>query len=74
MKTRAFRYLKEKGEIKDYDLLIIKEDDNYMEGVSMKDLSEIEKAKLIEIYKEFEEKLQPYMKNYRRFMKNKVIG
>ncbi len=71
MKIKEFMYYKEKEKVtKAYRVLTIKEDDNYIEGVSMLDLSEDKKEEVIAIYKDFEEKLQPFMAQYRKFKKS----
>jgi hypothetical protein len=72
-KVKTFQYLKEEGKLKDYELLVIKDMETCLEGISIHDLSKDEKQKVIDIYNKFEEELQPYMKNYRKFLKTKII-
>jgi len=75
MKVKEVMYRKEDGGTKKYKVLILKEDLSSIEGISMADLSEEEQKKIISIYKEFEEKLDPYYKtNYRKLLKSKITG
>lgn len=73
MKLREFTYQKEDGTTKAYKLLKIKEDATSMEGLSVAELTEEDKAKVIAIYDEFEEKLKPFMKNWRKFIKARMV-
>ena len=73
MKLRHFDYMKDGGQKKGYSLLTLKEDTVSLEGISLADIPEEERAKVIAIYKDFEEKLNPYMKNYRKFLKQKIV-
>ena len=72
MKIKKFQYRKDSGESKHYELLVIKEDAKYMEGVSLKDLSPQGREEVMKVYKEFEEKLTPFMVHYRRFNTNNI--
>jgi hypothetical protein len=72
MNLREFAYQKEDGTRKDYTVLKVKEDATSIEGLSMRDLPEADKAKVIAIYEEFEAKLKPYMKNWRKFLKARM--
>lgn len=73
MKIKSFTYYKEKEKIsKNYRALVIKEDDNYMEGISLNDLPEDKQNEVIKIVADFEEKLLPYMSQYRKFKKSLV--
>ena len=74
MKLREFSYTKEDNSRKDYSLLVLKEDAASVEGISLKDLKEEDRDKVIAIYKEFEEKLNPYMKHYRKFIKGRMVS
>lgn len=73
MKIRLFRYLKEAKEEKDYELMVIKEYDTALEGISMHDMTKADKEKVLAVQKQYEEALEPYMKYYRKFLKNKII-
>jgi site-specific recombinase XerD len=72
MKILAFRYLRESNETKDYEVLQLKDMDTAIEGISIHDLSKEEKEKIIAIQKQYEDALQPYMRNYRKFLKSKI--
>jgi hypothetical protein len=72
MKVKVFKYMKE-NTVKEYDVMVLKEVVGAIEGISVKDIPEGERAKITEIFKEFEEKLNPYMKYYRRFTTDKSI-
>jgi hypothetical protein len=73
MKIEKFTYRKPTGESKSYELLVIKKDASYLEGVSLKELTPVQKEEVIKIYKEFEDKLTPFMSQYRRFNMNSII-
>ena len=74
MKIKSFTYFKEKENItKAYKVLAIKEESAFLEGISLNDLTEEKQKEVIDIYKEFEEKLQPFMKQYRRFNKTSIV-
>lgn len=71
MKVLKFSYKKE-SETKDYELLVLKELVDGWEGLSIKDLPEDKRQELFAIVKEYEEKLNPFIKQYRRFKKDSV--
>ena len=74
MKIKSFTYYKEKEKTtKAYRVLTIKEENDYIEGVSLLDLSEEKQKEVMDIYKDFEEKLQPFMVQYRRFKKSAIV-
>jgi hypothetical protein len=73
MKIREMVYTKKDGATKPYKVLVIKEDATHIEGISLGDLSEEGKEKVIAIYKKFEEELEPFMKNYRMFLKSGIV-
>jgi hypothetical protein len=74
MKIKEFQYYKEKeGMSKNYKVIAIKEDDNYIEGVSLNDLTEEKQNEVMEIVKDFEAKLEPFMAQYRKFKKSLII-
>jgi len=73
MKVQEFTYVKDDDNLKRYKLLILKEDTLSMEGISLLDLPIESQNRVLQIYKEFEEKLNPFMKNYRKFIKVKVL-
>ena len=72
MKTSVFKYLKESGESKDYELMVIKDMKDAMEGISLHDMSKEDKVKVLDIQKKYEEALEPFMKYYRKFLKSKI--
>lgn len=72
MKTSTFKYLKESGEAKDYELMVIKDMKDALEGISLHDMSKEDRAKVVDIQKKYEEALEPYMKHYRKFLKSKI--
>lgn len=74
MKIKTFTYYKEKeGTSKEYRVLTVKEDDTYIEGVSLLGLTEDQQNEVMDIYLEFEKKLQPFMKEWRKFKKSAVL-
>jgi hypothetical protein len=73
MKIKEFQYYKEKEKYsKDYKVIAIKEDDNYIEGISLHDLSEEKQKEVIAIVEDFEKKLEPFMAQYRKFKKSLI--
>jgi len=69
MKIKEIKYRKKDGEeIKDYNLLVLKEDKEYIAGIDLNKLNEEETAKIKSIQEEYEEKLKPFMKAYRNFI------
>jgi hypothetical protein len=73
MKIHEFMYHKSDGLTKSYNVIPLKEDSTYIEGISIGDLNEEDATKVKKIFLEFESKLNPYMKNYRKFTKNKFV-
>ena len=71
-KIKIIQYMKESGERKDYEVLQIKDNQDSIEGISIHDLAKEEKEKVLAIYKQFEEALEPYMKHYRKFLKSRI--
>jgi hypothetical protein len=75
MKIAKFVYEKEeKGQqvTKQYELVVLKETETYLEGISVQDMDPIQREEVIQIVKEFEQKLQPYMNKYRRMLKERI--
>jgi len=72
MKIKEFTYEK-KDYNKNYKILVLNEDSNYLKGISLDDLSEEEVEKLEQIQKEYEENLRPFMKSFKQFKKEKII-
>ena len=74
MKINEFTYSKKTGETKDYEVLILNESEEYVSGISIKELPEDEKDELFEIQKEYEMKLGKFMGNYRQFIRSNIIN
>ena len=72
MNVKVFQYLKENS-YKDYEVFVIKNESEYIEGISVSSLSKEDKERIHKIFKEFEEKLKPYMANWRRFKKSLIV-
>jgi len=73
MKIKVFNYRKLRENVnKDYEVLVIKDMDTSIEGLSIHDLSEPEKKELLSIYEEFEKKLEKFMPYYRKFNKAQI--
>lgn len=72
MKIKEFTYEK-KDYNKDYSLLVLNEDSNYLKGISLNDLTEEEYVNLLEIQEEYEDRLEPFMKHFKQFKKEKII-
>jgi hypothetical protein len=72
MNVKTFQYLKE-NQPKDYEVFVIKSDSEFIEGISVHGLPEEAKKDIHRIFKEFEDKLKPYMKDWRRFSKKNII-
>ena len=75
MKRLRFSYKKKgNGEEKEYDVVVSGSGPDYLNGFDLNKLSEEEQKELIEIQKEYERKIQPYIKiAYRQFLKENVI-
>ena len=74
MRTRDFVYLKAMGERKNYNVLILSENETHLNGVALNYLSEEELTSLTKLQEKYEEDLKPYInKAFRQFLKNKII-
>lgn len=71
MNVQVFQYLKE-GSLKDYEVFVVKNETENIEGLSVHGMSDEDKQEIHAIFKEFEAKLSPYMKNWRRFKKSSI--
>jgi len=68
MTIASFTYTKNDGETTEREVLKLHKNKSYMETVDLGHLSEDEVKELKSIYKEYEEKLSPFMKKaFRRF-------
>ena len=74
MKIREFKYEKKDGKTSEYELLILNESEKYLAGVDLKKLDAAEKEKVKAVVEEFEEKLKPFMKAYRKFIVENIIN
>lgn len=72
MKIKDFAYQKKNGEVSDYSLMILNETDTHVAGIDFKKLSEEEGRQVKLIQEEYEEKLKPFMKAYRNFIKENI--
>lgn len=67
------RYLKDNGEIRNIELLILEDGPDFLKGIDLTILNEMAKEKILKINKEYENKLSPYIKTaFRHFKKNKL--
>lgn len=73
MKIKDFKYKKDAEEEKEYNLLVLEEDEKYMSGINLSYLTEEEQEKVKKIQEDYEAALKPYMKYFRKFLKEKVI-
>lgn len=73
MKIKDFKYKKKNGEESEYSLLTLREDKEYVAGIDLNKLGEEEKEYVIQIQKDYEEKLKPFMKAYRQFIIENII-
>ena len=68
-------YLKESEGAKEYKIIPVNNSNDFLEGFSVKDLSPEDFEKITEIYHEFEEKLEPFVKKaFRRFKKSNILN
>jgi hypothetical protein len=74
MKVSHFKYTKKKtGEVKSYDLLVLKETDTHIGGIDYSKLDEDEVREVTMIQMEYEKVLHPFVKKaYKNFIKENV--
>ena len=72
MKFRDFKYQKKNGEVNDYSLMILNETDTHLAGIDFNKLSVEEVEEVKKIQKEYEDKLNPYLKAFRNFIKENI--
>jgi len=74
MKEATFKYQK-KGteEVKEYSVVIIKENKETIEGISIGTFTPEDQKRVRDIVADFEEKLEPFMDQYRRFNKESIL-
>lgn len=75
MKFKNFTYKKKKDkEIKDYLVLITRDDQTHFGGIDLTKLDEDEIKILLEVQKEYETNMRPFVeKAYRMYIKENVI-
>lgn len=74
MKLENFKYKKKNTEeLKDYNLLVLREDDEHISGINLEYLTPEETESVKNIQLDYEQKLQPYLKAYRSFIKENII-
>ncbi len=74
MKIKDFKYEKKNGEKGEYSVIVINDGNEYISGIDLNKLDNEEKEKVKEVVLEFEEKLKPYMKAYRKFIVENIIN
>lgn len=73
MVIKKFMYQKDE-QVKSYSVSVLRESASDLEGLSLDNLSEEEYKEVVAIFKEFETKLNPYVKKaWRKFSTNKII-
>jgi len=72
VKFRDFKYQKKNGEVNDYSLMILNETDTHLAGIDFNKLSVEEVEEVKKIQKEYEDKLNPYLKAFRNFIKENI--
>ncbi|MFW6225337.1 MAG: hypothetical protein ACOC3V_00085 [bacterium] len=72
MKLKEFDYKKE-DKVKGYKILVLHEDDKYVKGINVQNLSPEEAEELFTIQSDYEDSLKKFMKNYRQFKKENIL-
>jgi hypothetical protein len=70
MKILKGEYLKENFYEK-IEVLVLNDVPEYIKGIALHKLSEDQKKELLEIQSAYEEKLQPFMTNFRQYKKER---
>lgn len=71
MTIKKFMYLKEgSSDQKEYEILLLNKDEGHENGIALNYLNEEDRSKLIDIVKNYEEQLKPFMKHFRNFKKS----
>lgn len=73
MKRYKFLYEKANGDQNEYDLMITNSTPDRFYGIDLNKLNEEEKEQAIAIQEEYEEKMKPFMKAFRQFIKENII-
>ena len=75
MKIEEFRYRKKDSDaVNDYSLLILNENSSHIAGIALNKLTEDEKAVLLSVQENYELKKKPFMKAYRSFIRDNIVG
>jgi len=74
MNVKKFKYEKKNGEKGDYNLIVLNDGNEYISGIDLNKLSEEDQGKVKDIVEEFEGKLKPFMKAYRKFIVENIIN
>ena len=69
-----FAYEKKEGEIKEHTLLVLDEKEKHRSGLDLILLTKEEVEEVIKIQKEYEVKMEPFVKKaYRSFLLEKIV-
>jgi 2-oxo-4-hydroxy-4-carboxy--5-ureidoimidazoline (OHCU) decarboxylase len=75
MRLRKFDYKKEStGEASTREVLVLQESKELVEGIDLGKLDGWERKSLMAIQEEYEKKMKPFIKAYRRFKKENVTA
>lgn len=75
MRIREFTYRKATGEESKRRVLALQENPSFVEGVDLTQLTPAEEEVVLNAFKDFTEKLNPYIsKAYRKFNVSSIIG
>lgn len=75
MKIKQFKYKKKNSEeVKDYNLLILNENEKYIAGISLGNLTPEQVEELKKIQMDYEAKLQSFMTSYRQFITEGIVA
>jgi 2-oxo-4-hydroxy-4-carboxy--5-ureidoimidazoline (OHCU) decarboxylase len=73
MELRGFNYKKKNGEERKVNVMVLNEQQDSIAGIDVTRLTEKEGQEVFNIQKEYEEKLKPFMKAYRKFLKEGIL-
>lgn len=74
MLTRQFTYKKLSGEQKIYDVLVLSQDQENLNGLVLNDLVPEDLEKVMKIQQDYEQALNPYVKkHFRKFLKSGIV-
>jgi hypothetical protein len=70
-----FKYQKKEGDVKEHSLLVLDNNENHRSGLDLSLLSEEEQGEAIQLQKNYEEKMTPFVKKaYRTFVIDRIVG